>query len=188
MHTPDRENSSFITPPSNASGMPGGAASCPSLLELAAYCDGNASEDEAHAMEFHLSRCSSCLELARDYRESPTEEEAAMRFIPSHVLTNAMALVGVETEAIVPPRWGWPVWNSWIRRGAALAASVAIGVVGHSIGAAMSDSRQAVAEGANNEMLFGMIDSSSQGESVSELFALSLGTGSGATTGGEATQ
>lgn len=125
----------------NADSQP--APTCPALVDLAAYLDSRAAENEADAIELHLANCSTCLEMVREYGLMQAEDDQSLMLVPPRVIEHAMALMPARSTS----HW-------WItsRRAAAIAATVAICAVGYQVGAAIampSASLSATDENAN---------------------------------------
>jgi len=125
------------------------AASCPTPLELAAYIDGRADEQLAERIDVHLVRCAECLALVREARSIQSEQSDSLIFVPPHVLEAAMSLmkgeskqtcgvVGGDAFQTRTARRRIALWISITQRGAAAAAAIAIGVLGHHVGASLS--------------------------------------------------
>jgi anti-sigma factor RsiW len=154
------------------------AANCPPLDDLARYLDGCCAEDERDRIDLHLAQCPACMELVRDIRADAGETDA-MIFVPPQVIERAMALVANDVSQDMQPRLaGRMPLIVVLRRGAAIAASIAIGALGYQIGGSMTPSQHAAASvkaTASDDVFFGLIDSGDQNQMSNELFGFDLG-------------
>jgi len=153
----------------------------PSLMDLAAFLDGRIDDSQRRAIERHLTECPMCREAAHDFQQARAEEDQPLVFVPPQVIASAMALVN-EPHSLHPAhhqsRRGSTIWMTAVRRGAAVAAVVAICFTGHWVGSAMSAGRTNTTTGQDSlddAMSFGLVDSTNeQSGGESDLFALAL--------------
>jgi anti-sigma factor RsiW len=140
---------------------------CPALIELASYADGTLDEDAGDAIELHLARCPACLAAVRDARLARGQGDQSLTFVPAHVLNAAMALVEAPAAAFGKRYSGWMIYT---RRVAAVAASLAICLLGYRVGAAISavNAADAATDDFASAVSFGVLDVSA---SDSEFFA-----------------
>lgn len=150
-----------------AQGPPQGPTACPSLLELAAFIDGRASEAERQALESHLADCPDCLAAVAEIRSVQTDAGA---LVPAALLESAKGLVTERKRT--RGSWALADWRLVGRWSAAAAASIVIGLAGYHTGVKTLMIRQDWRGQLASEMSFGVLGPGGQAESEFELFAL----------------
>ena len=124
---------------------PGSAERCPSLVDLAGYLDGRATEDAVEAIEAHLAQCADCLDAVIEVRALMLERLDARRG-------------GVIQSLRWAGRWGL-----------AAAASLAICVVGYRAGQSSFGAGSVSGDDLVTEMTFGVFDPAGGGNDLVEL-------------------
>ncbi len=153
-----------------AQGPPQGPTACPSLLELAAFIDGRASEAERQALESHLADCPACLEAVAEIRSVQTDAGDSSALVPAALLESAKGLV---TERKRTRRsWALADWRLVGRWSAAAAASIVMGLAGYHAGVKTLMIRQDWTGQLASEMSFGVLGPGGQAGPEFELFAL----------------
>jgi anti-sigma factor RsiW len=150
------------------------SAEGPTLLDLAAYIDGAATESQRQSIQAHLAACAACREAVHDAQEARLQGSGSLTFVPQHVLDAAMNLVPSPQHEPVSARHR-RIWPAASIRFAAAAAAVAVCVVGHAVGGMLTMS-QDPSESLDAAASFGLVDSdSSDAEPTeTELLALAL--------------
>lgn len=164
------------------------AVSCPTPLELAAYIDGRADEQLAERIEVHLARCAMCLASVREMRIAQSESSDSLIFVPPHVLEAAMNLVqgeshqsweevGGDAFQTRTARRRIALWISITQRSAAAAAAIAIGVLGHHVGASLTKSDAVVSSvdadsQTEHDLSFGLVPTADDLSSNTDLLTI----------------
>ncbi len=153
-----------------AQGPPQGPTACPSLLELAAFIDGRASEAERQALESHLADCPACLEAVAEIRSVQADAGDSSALVPATLLESAKGLVAERMRT--RRSWALADWRLVGRWSAAAAASIVMGLAGYHTGVKTLMIRQDWTGQLASEMSFGVLGPGGQTESEFELFAL----------------
>ncbi len=166
---------------------------CPSLVDLAALCEGRLTGDALERIEIHVARCEACLEPVRGLRaEAPEiEDESRMILVPAHVLAAAMGLRERDAKerlarVLTPARGAVRPWMTGARRGLAAAAMLGIVAGGYSIGRSLTveESGIAATDTDTSGLTFGLLDVIASGDDAGtseddgfSLFTISLKEG-----------
>lgn len=119
-------------------GVPGDApGACPGPLELAAYLDGRAADEQRERLEGHLADCPACRAAVGELRDLLAEPIQAMP-MTAESRERVAGLIrpvapGTAAGPGAPPRHR-PWASHALRRGLAAAAAVAVGYVGYATG------------------------------------------------------
>ncbi len=164
--------------------------SCPSLMDLASFVDGHASQEVAQSIAAHMETCAVCREAHRDHQEFSRNEQQLL-FVPPQVIAKAMALIGDDAEkkyldiqagetvmagaGVSQQRRRLAVFTFTLWRGAAAAALIGVCVLGHHIGASIPASNRPSSESLVSAVSFGVLESEDQAKIELELLGNSAG-------------
>lgn len=141
---------------------------CPTLQVMASYLDGRMNDADLAAMERHLADCPACRAAIHEFRAMQVEGDPTMVFVPPHVLVAAQGLV--QNEASRSHRSSFV----FIRRAAAMAASIALGVGGYQVGTNLSPTDTSTSTDETDDVYFGLLDATASDQTASDWLTLEL--------------
>ena len=108
-----------------ARAVAGPPGACPDPLDLAAWLDGRLPDDRRDAVDEHLVACPACLDAIRAGRAALDDD--TLGFVSPRVLEGARALVSGRRRSD-------HAWWAAARRVGAVAAMLAVSVLGYMVG------------------------------------------------------